>query len=382
MIVATNKMIMNLISFINFFLVQLLNLRKNLKQQEAVEDVMMRLNKLNEIRGGTPKHLPSASNSSSLSPGGVGGAAGGGASTGIWRKLKGGKKKKQRNLTAPEITTQEVAEAASQTNAQNNSTISPVKEHDGAMDKVDVDKKESRKDGGKGKGLFGRKGGKEKSSPDTKNTKRKSRDSTGMGKKDEVVLRNDLAMTPSDSEEVALSQRSDQSLSQASATQADLSSSPALNRASNAIVLEVLDLSQSSGKHPSPSSSLLTSTQAALNENHSSTQSSSDVGIPNSSATPEAGTPHTQDDDRGSSTWDGREDVKGGEGEGGDEDYNEYHSYLQGSASLYKEFGSKQHKLSLKKVQEFLESSNEMKPVDLMLLQDWDGWIVAVREIV
>ena len=353
-------------------------LRKKLKQEEDVADVTSRLNKLNEIRGGTPKHFASGSSTGTRRVLGTGtGAGGGGASAGIWKKLKG-KKKKQRNLTAPEITTQEVAAAASQRNTSNNLSITPLKEHEDGKSEMDLDKKDVGKDTGKGKGIFGRKQAKEKSSPDTKK-KRKSRDITGTAKKSEVVLRNDLVMTPSDSDDIILSQRSDHSLSQTSTTQEDLTASPASKRAENTIMLEVLDLSQSSGKHPS-SSALSSHALFASNEEQFSTQSSSEVAISISLAT-ETETPHTQEDSR-SLTWGGA--TRGGRGEEEEEhmDYNDFHAYLQGCAALYKEFGSKQHKLSLKKVQEFLESSEEMEPVDLKLLQDWDGWIVAVKEIV
>ena len=325
------------------------------------------------------------SNSSSFAPGigGAGpGAVGSGTSAGIWKKLKGGKKKKQRNLTAPEITTQEVAEAASQGNSRNPSSI---KEQEGTKGDRDHDRKEGGKDGGKGKGIFGRKAAKEKSSPDAKD-KRKSRDVSG--RKSEVVLRNELTMTPSDSEDALLSQRSDHSLSQASTSQADLTASPALKRAGNVIVLDALDLSQSSEKqHPLSSAALASSPQVNLNEEQFSTQSSSDIAISSSLMATESETPCTQDDNLEGSNWEeerGDSKTTGGSGKRDEEkaEFDEFNSYLQGSSALYKEFGSTEHKDNLKKVCEFLESTNEKNPVDLRLLQDWDGWIVAVREIV
>jgi len=336
-----------------------------------VDEVIVRLNKLNEMKGGTPKHVAGGGGTNLTA--GIGGAAAGGASAGIWKKLKGGKKKKHRHLTAPEITTQEVIEAAaSQRKSQNSASI---KELEGVKGDEDRDKK----DGGKSKGIFGRKVSKEKSSPDAKDMKRKSRDVSGRNS--EVVLRNDLAITPSDSEDAFLSQRSDRSLSQASA------SSPALKRASNANILDVLDLSQSSEKqHPLSSFALVSSLQVNLNDEPLSTQSSSDVGISSSLAATESEAPPTQEDNRGSSSCEEMGDYKT-TGETGNIDeekaeLDEFNSYLQGCSALYKEFGSMEHKENVKKVQEFLESSNEMSPVDLRLLQDWEGWIVAVREIV
>ncbi len=371
-----------------FVLSQLLALQKKLKQHEEVEDVTVRLNKLNEIRGGTPKHPVGggASSSMAVTGSGVTSSSGGGASAAIWKKLKGGKKKKQRNLTAPEISTEEVAEAALQNSAQNN--LSMAKSREGGKSEADTSKKESggKDAAGKGKGIFGRKQTKEKSSPTNRDAKRKSRDVSEMTKKGEVVLRNDLVMTPSDSDDVGLSQRSSHSLSQTSTTAADLMGSPALsNRPTNPIVLEVLDLSQSSGKHPTSSSSSALLPQTNFNEDHCSTQSSSDTGALNPASQTEAEPLNSQEESRNSLAWDRESGVAKGLGRQEEEDteYNDnFHSYLQGSAELYKEFGSTQHKLNLKKVQEFLESSKEMNPVDLRLLQDWDGWIAAVREIV
>lgn len=327
-----------------------------MKQDEEVEDVTSRINKLNEMRGGTPKHKD-------LSGGSSGGSgSGSGPATGIWNKFKG-KKKKKRNLTAPEITTQEVKAAIS----PGHTDLLPLKENE-----------DYKKEAGKGKRIFGKK----KSTTETKEMKRRSKDVTGLAKNNEIVLKNDLAMTPSDSEEVILSQRSDPSLSLPD-TQHDVEvevlTPPISTKPGDTIMLEVLDLSQASGKQPtnmSPSHS----GAFISNDEHFSTQSSSDVAVLHSSsaAETETETPHTQEDESISVAWDNREDVKEEE----ELDDDPYRSFLLGSSTLYEEFGSKQHKLNLKKVHEFLESCGEMEPVDLKLLLEWDGWIVAVRDIV
>ena len=50
--------------------------------------------------------------------------------------------------------------------------------------------------------------------------------------------------------------------------------------------------------------------------------------------------------------------------------------------SVYEIFGDKKHKKSLRLIQEFLESTGEHEPADLTVLQEWDGWAVASRDIV
>ena len=50
--------------------------------------------------------------------------------------------------------------------------------------------------------------------------------------------------------------------------------------------------------------------------------------------------------------------------------------------SLYACFGGEKHRQILGTIQEFLESSGEFEPVDLSVLQDWDGWTIASGEIV
>lgn len=50
--------------------------------------------------------------------------------------------------------------------------------------------------------------------------------------------------------------------------------------------------------------------------------------------------------------------------------------------SVYERFGDDRHRKSLRKIQEFLESTGENEPVDLTVLREWDGWMVASRDVV
>ena len=49
---------------------------------------------------------------------------------------------------------------------------------------------------------------------------------------------------------------------------------------------------------------------------------------------------------------------------------------------FYKHFGDEAHKQTLKDLQEFLDSSGETDPVDLSILQEWDGWVIGSRDTV
>lgn len=319
-------------------------IEQKLKNEEEEQHVQSRINRLNDMRG-TAKAKDSSSGGTSTSGGG-----GGGGGTGLkntWKKLKG-KKKKQRNLTAPEISTQDIK--AAMTDDARTTALTSVRE-DGS------DKK--------GKGIFGKKQPKE--SP------KKSASPAVLG---ETVFKNVQVDSP---DVDPLSQRSDRTLSQpAEHTGSDadvISPSDAKSKSSmsDVIILEPLSLSQTSGKHSTVS--LSQSDAFVGNEDQFSSQSSAEVPISNALLDTE----HNADND--SVIWDNREAVKEEENidEGG---YNSLGSYLHGSSVLYnRDYGSKQHKLNLERVREFLESSSEMEPKDMSMLQDWDGWMVASKEI-
>lgn len=63
------------------------------------------------------------------------------------------------------------------------------------------------------------------------------------------------------------------------------------------------------------------------------------------------------------------------EGEGMEKDFR------KGCPALYDDYGDEQHKLNLKHVLKFLETCNETSPVDLTTLEDWDGWTLATKEL-
>lgn len=310
-------------------------MQHKLKNKEEEQALTSRINRLNDLRagGGTPK------------PKDGGGSAAGGSGTGggtglisTWKKLKG-KKKKQRNLTAPEISTQDI-KAVSMMNDTSTSTLTPVMERD---------KKE-----GKTKTRFGRKQSKDKSGLDPKELRTSS--------VAEIVFKNDLADSPLLSEETSLSQMSpslDGSHVDPAASDIDVTPPPAIP-SSDIIVLEPLDLSQTSEKHSGVS--LSQSEPFTGTDEHFNTQSStSETAI-------SSGLTETNEG------WDNKEVLN-------EDDIHYEGTNFQGSSRMYKEYGSKQHKLNLERVHTFLESSGETEAVDLSVLQDWDGWMVASREI-
>ncbi len=50
--------------------------------------------------------------------------------------------------------------------------------------------------------------------------------------------------------------------------------------------------------------------------------------------------------------------------------------------AMYATFGDEVHKETLKDLQEFLDSSGETKPMDLSILQDWNGWVIGTTDVV
>lgn len=327
-------------------LFQLLTVQQKLKNEEAEQALHARISQLNDLRAGGASSKSPKDGGSGMGSGGGGGGGGTGLIS-TWKKLKG-KKKKQRNLTAPEITSQELKAAMGDDTSVSTATLMPVIENE-------------KKDGGKGKTRFGKKQSKS-------NMIKQQRCTSSVT---EIVFKNDMIeVTAAQSEESNHSQISEPSLSQPSGgshttdpavTEVDIAPTPTSEvdvapppisevdikppptsslKSSDFIVLEPLDLSQGS----------------ADNDEHFSTQSSSEVGI--SSGLVEA---HHDNEDL--------------------EDVHYEGSYLLGSARLYKDYGNKQHKLNLERVHAFLESSKEMEPVDLRVLQDWDGWMVASRDI-
>ena len=331
-----------------------MSVHQKLKNDEEKKEVQARINRLNDMRG-APKAKEAASASSTSVAGSGGGGGGGAGLISTWKKLKG-KKKKQRNLTAPEILTEDLKAAMTEESlsAVSSSTLQPVKEEDGAEKK--------------GKGRFGKKS-KDKSMSDI--LKRKSSTSPG-----EVVLRNELVESPSMSDDHALSQ-SNQTLSQLSDQLAPVDSEvgilpvdPKPKTTSDVIILEPLSLSQTSEKHSGLS--LSQPDPFAGHDDHLSTQSSSDIPIGNTLIDA------NQTADSSSGIWGESRNTSREDGDIGTEGRPADQQRIN---KMYREYGSKEHKLNLERVFEFLKSSGETEPADLSVLLDWDGWMVASRDI-
>ena len=322
---------------------------RKLKRDEEEQVLVSRINRLNEMRGVTKTKDGNINLSGSTGTGLIG----------TWKKLKG--KKKQRNLTAPEISSQDLKAAMSKTREAHHTSSATLES---------LKEKDDKKDGGKikGKGIFGKKLPKEKLSPESKDSPKPRKSESLDVKNSEVVFKNDMVVeSPSNSEETILSQKSEPMMSNDDQNSQDIEITLTLpadptSKPNDSIVLEPLNLSQTSGKH-----SLLSQSGTCIgNEEHYSTQSSSDI----------IGTEGTQELDI--PMWDNGKPIM----EEVDIDFIDNRLYLQGSSKLYKEYGSKQHRLNLERVNEFLESSGESEPMNLSELQDWDGWMLASKDLV
>ena len=49
--------------------------------------------------------------------------------------------------------------------------------------------------------------------------------------------------------------------------------------------------------------------------------------------------------------------------------------------ALYLNFGNEVHKQTLKDLQDYLDSSGEEEPLDLSIIQDWNGWIIGTTDV-
>lgn len=288
--------------------------------------------------------------SGSPSSGGGGSGSGGTGLMNTLKKLKG-KKKKQRNLTAPEITSQDLRDAVMSDDSYGGSTAT--------LETL----REDRGGGGekKGKGLFGKKA-KEKQVTDS--PKQRNRNTLDMS---EIVYRNERAgdQSPLHTEQSILRDSmvlSANDLTPPAEVEVSLTISSDINADPKPIVLEPLDLSQVSEKHSGGTPLSQSAMFSGSNEEHYSTQSSTD-GVRLSA---DSELTQQEVDNNQQQQWDRIPDKP----------------YLLGSSKLYKEFGSKQHRLNLERVFEFLESSGETEPADLSVLHDWDGWMVASKDIV
>lgn len=274
---------------------------------------------------------------------------GGAGLKGTWKKLKG-KKKKQRNMTAPEISSQTIAEAARKSQA-----LATVREDEGDREKRLLGDKWSKKDN------VNASTGEPNSSPkqrrasmDVNNIQRPASQSSNE-EPNSATLK---LKTPSTDPKSELIMQTPTHLAVTPPKSADI------------VVSDQFSLSQASGKVSNHSLSQQSYTGP---EDQYSSQSSSDIPISTFGDDGHFNRGYLSDhqhDNHHIQEWP----------EGGSGDLKE-EVYKKGSLKLYWEFGSQQHKFSLQRVKEFLKSSGENEPVDLGILLDWEGWMLASKEI-
>ena len=328
---------------------QLIAIQKQLKLEGELIDTLAKLARLNELRG--EKMTKS----------------GGAGLKNTWKKLKG-KKKKQRNLTAPEISPRSMeSDGSSGSPAGKQTPLTTLEEDKGSS--------------GGGHGFFGKRSkSKEKvnavSTPllkkqdsQTSQSSPKNKRKDIVGVKGEEILRTE---SPSSAEDNSLSQKSDSRLSD----EQPLKFQNMMKRSTtDSVLVGHTDFSflETSKLSLSPSGIF-----AGMEEEPLSTQSSSDANVQIS--------PFHQPSDGSSSVGFlpnghiSEEPTQTREIEELKEIAEDY--YRQGCPTMYNEFGDKQHQMNLKRVQQFLESSGEMAPEDLSILRDWDGWVLASKDIV
>ena len=350
---------------------QLASLHELLKHDEDRQLVLSRLERLNGLKGLEQK-----------------GKAGSGAGLkNTWKKLKG-KKKKQRNLTAPEISTEDI-KAINEQKRKKSVTLESVNEE------------------GKSKGLFGKHStaaaGKEKPKELKKDALMDVHHTDVKSSPKRMSTSESLRVDTPSSIEDSLSQKSEPRLSQPDHDshthksqfrgEGTLSGDSKLSRSKSGDIVLMEDLSQiSAGKlsqvsgHSEKFSHSHSGTFTGPDE-HFSTQSStrsgeggmdederhlrstylpngvraSDPGLSSGRMTPLDGMSLPMDGDSVSQLHFG--------------------SFRRGCSRMYIEYGNKDHKLNLERVEEFLKSSGEMEPVDLAILRDWDGWVMASKDI-
>ena len=286
--------------------------QKKLRQEGELIDSLGKLSHLRETGGGDK-----------------GGKSGAGSGSGLKHTLKkmkpSGKKKRQRNVTAPEITVEAL--------------------------KV-LRKEQSGKPGRDGRGLFGKKPAKS----EKEGSPRKADASEGA--KEAVIHEEERvgSVEPPPKSESRLSEY-------APPTVGELPAAP--------LPHSKTDPSLSYQTHPDLSQLSLSS---SIPEEAGSTQSSLEGVALEQLAPPSGG--HVEEAGSGGG---GEEGDRGGS-EVKDEEV-EVRDYRKGCPELYDDYGDEQHKMNLKHVMKFLESCNETNPADLSCLVDWDGWTLASKEV-
>ena len=306
---------------------QLIVVQKKLRQEGELIDSLSKLSKLKE-QGGDKA--------------GKSGTGSGGGLKNTLKKMKPtGKKKRQRNITAPEIT----AEALK------------------GLRKEEVPKTTSKE--GAGRGLFGKKLTKEKEggSPQKKQEHQTVKESPER----QAAIRVELTEPAISADDGLLSQKTE---TEDVVTLQELTSAPiptlTHSKTDSAINYQP-DLSQ-------------VSLSSSIPEEAGSTQSSFEA-VPTEQLAPSRGHPEansgTVGSQEGPKLSPGASDgVIGEMGEMGEE-----RDFRKGCPTLYDDYGDEQHKLNLKHVLKFLDMCNETSPVDLTCLVDWDGWTLVSKEV-
>ena len=310
----------------------MITVQKQLRQEGELIDSLAKLSQLKEQGGGDKT--------------GKGGGSSGGLKNTLKKIKPTGKKKRQRNSTAPEISA-EALKGLKKEQAQKPS-----------------------KDGGAGRGLFGKKTSKEKEGGSPSQKKSESdvpRESPERQmaipaiKEEERVMQEPVSSV----DDGWLSQKSEIQFSEyARDPSAPIPSLP--HSKTDPAITYHTDLSQ-------------VSLSSSIPEEALSTQSSFEAVPLEQLAPPSRGHPEAGSGGGSQDAAPGESDViVGEEGERGEEGEKDFR---KGCPSLYDDYGDEQHKLNLKHVLKFLESCNETSPVDLGSLVDWDGWTLASKEL-
>ena len=287
-----------------------------------------------------------------------------GSSGGLKNTLKrmkpAGKKKRQRNITAPEITVEALQDLRKE-EAQK-----PAKE-------------------GGGRGLFRKKskdGGSPQKKPEPDAVKQSPEQQTTVPIIKEEVVRESLSSV----DDMSLSQKSEPRFSEYPATSRDRCSTlPNLSHSKTDSAINYHhDLSQLSLSPSIPEE--VFSTQSSFEAvpleqlappsqglQEADSGGGSRDGTPSESKAPpaEGKEKETEGEEEGEASRDGDRD--------GDRDGAK--DFRMGYPALYENYGDEQHKLNLKHVLKFMEACAETSPVDLSSLQDWDGWTLATKEL-
>lgn len=303
-----------------------------MRQEGELIDSLAKLSKLKEERGqerGGDKTAKSGSSS-------------GGLKNTLKKMKPAGKKKRQRNITAPEI------------------SVEALK----GLRKAETQKQ--TKDVG-GRGLFGKK---------TTNKEKEGAPHKKSGQEISLPQRQTSISAIKEEEHEPLrvmeEEKNDAHFSEYALASHDLSATlPSLSHSKTDSAINYQpDLSQ-------------VSLSSSIPEEALSTQSSLEAVPLEQLAPPSRGHPEA---DSGGGSQEGFKLSPGGsdlivageelEGEGMEKDFR------KGCPALYDGYGDEQHKLNLKHVLKFLETCNETSPVDLTRLEEWDGWTLATKELV